>query len=83
VERELVRLRRSFELAKAGGYRRYILFLHYPPTNILEERSGFTDLAEEYGVFSIPCVVLMKDGAEADRSVGLVPKEQLVAMLQE
>ena len=23
--------------------------LHYPPTNILEERSGFTDMAEEYG----------------------------------
>ena len=26
-----------------------IMFLHYPPTNILEERSGFTDMAEEYG----------------------------------
>jgi thioredoxin 1 len=39
------------------------------------------DLAQEYGVFSIPCVVLIKDGAEADRSVGLVPKEQLEAML--
>ena len=25
------------------------MFLHYPPTNILEERSGFTDMAEEYG----------------------------------
>jgi predicted phosphohydrolase len=49
VERELVRLRKSFELAKADGYRKYIMFLHYPPTNILEERSGFTDMAEEYG----------------------------------
>ena len=49
VERELIRLRRSFELARADGYRRYIMFLHYPPTNILEERSGFTDMAEEYG----------------------------------
>ena len=39
------------------------------------------DLAEEYGVFSIPCVVLIKDGAEADRSVGLVPKEALLALL--
>lgn len=39
------------------------------------------DLAEEYGVFSIPCVVLFKDGAEAERSVGLVPKEQLLALL--
>ena len=49
VERELVRLRKSFELAKADGFRKFIMFLHYPPTNILEERSGFTDMAEEYG----------------------------------
>ncbi|MBR6413022.1 MAG: thioredoxin [Oscillospiraceae bacterium] len=39
------------------------------------------DLAGEYGVFSIPCLVLIKDGAEADRSVGLVPKEQVLALL--
>ncbi len=39
------------------------------------------DLAEEYGVFSIPCLVLIKDGAEADRSVGLVPKEAIEALL--
>ena len=25
------------------------MFLHYPPTNILEKRSVFTDIAEEYG----------------------------------
>lgn len=49
VERELQRLQKSFELAKADGYRKFIMFLHYPPTNILEERSGFTDMAEEYG----------------------------------
>ena len=49
VERELARLRTSFEAAKADGYRKYILFLHYPPTNILEEESGFTAMAEEYG----------------------------------
>jgi hypothetical protein len=49
VERELQRLRKSFEMAKADGYRKYIMFLHYPPTNILEERSGFTDMAEEFG----------------------------------
>ena len=40
------------------------------------------DLAGEYGVFSIPCVVLIKDGAELDRSVGLVPKEALENMLK-
>ncbi len=49
VERELVRLRTSFEAAKAGGYRKFVMFLHYPPTNILEDESGFTDMAEEYG----------------------------------
>ena len=49
VERELVRLRKSFDLARAAGYRKFIMFLHYPPTNILEERSGFTDMAEEFG----------------------------------
>ena len=49
VGRELQRLRKSFELAKADGYQKFIMFLHYPPTNVLEERSGFTDMAEEYG----------------------------------
>ena len=49
VARELARLRTSFEMAKAEGFRKFILFLHYPPTNILEKRSGFTDMAEEYG----------------------------------
>ena len=39
------------------------------------------DLAEEYNVASIPCVVLFKNGAEADRSVGLVPKEALEELL--
>lgn len=49
VARELERLRASFEAARADGYRRTIMFLHYPPTNILEKRSGFTDMAEAYG----------------------------------
>ena len=49
VERELQRLRLSFEAARADGYRRYIMFLHYPPTSILEDESGFTAMAEEYG----------------------------------
>ena len=49
VDRELQRLRNSFELARADGYRKFIMFLHYPPANFPEERSGFTDIAEEYG----------------------------------
>lgn len=49
VARELTRLRTSFEAAKADGYSKFIMFLHYPPTNILEKESGFTKMAEEYG----------------------------------
>ena len=49
VEREVERLRASFEAARRDGYRRFIMFLHYPPTNILQKRSAFTDIAEEYG----------------------------------
>jgi len=50
VQRELKRLRTSFEAAKSDGYRKFIMFLHYPPTSILEQESGFTKMAEEYGV---------------------------------
>ena len=49
VDRELERLRVSFEAAKAEGYRKFIMILHYPPTSILEEESGFTRMAKEYG----------------------------------
>ena len=49
VGRESARLRTSFERAKAAGFGKFIMFLHYPPTSILEKRSVFTDIAEEYG----------------------------------
>jgi len=49
LSREEARLRTSFELAKAEGYRNYIMFLHYPPTSIYETESRFTRMAEEYG----------------------------------
>ena len=48
-DRELVRLRASFEEARSAGYRKYIMFLHYPPTSIGETESGFTKMAQEYG----------------------------------
>lgn len=35
------------------------------------------DMADQYGISSIPCVILFKNGAEAERSIGLVPKEAL------
>lgn len=53
VSREMERLRESFQMAEAAGYRKYIMFLHYPPTSILEETSPFTEIAEEYGVTAV------------------------------
>lgn len=35
------------------------------------------DLARQYGVMSIPCLVLIDMGKELRRSVGLIPKEDL------
>ena len=48
-DRELERLRCSFEAAKAAGYEKFIMFLHYPPTSIGEMESPFTLMAQEYG----------------------------------
>lgn len=47
--RELDRLQASFECARADGYDRFIMFLHYPPTSIGEMESGFTRMAQQYG----------------------------------
>lgn len=52
-DRELERLRVSFEAAKADGYEKFIMFLHYPPTSIGEMESGFTRMAEQYGASQV------------------------------
>ena len=49
IERGVERLRTSFDKAKADGYSKFIMFLHYPPTTIGEQESPFTQMAEEYG----------------------------------
>ena len=49
VEREAERLNISFEAARADGFSRFIVFLHYPPTSILERNSLFTAMAEKHG----------------------------------
>ena len=41
------------------------------------------DLAREYGVMSIPCLVLVKNGQEIRRSVGLMPKEEVIKFIGE
>ena len=48
VEREKARLRVSLEAARKDGYKKFILFLHYPPTSVIQEGSPFTDLAQVY-----------------------------------
>lgn len=48
-ERELERLKISFDAAAAAGYDKFIMFLHYPPTSIGEQESPFTEMAEAYG----------------------------------
>ena len=53
VASEMARLRESFRLAREAGYRKFLMFLHYPPTNILEETSPFTEIAEEYQVTAV------------------------------
>ncbi|MCD8154056.1 MAG: metallophosphoesterase [Clostridiales bacterium] len=50
IDREIVRLRQSLDGAAADGYRKFILFLHYPPTSVIEKSSAFTQIAEEYHV---------------------------------
>lgn len=38
-------------------------------------------LAEKFGIRSIPTVVLFRNGKEVNRSVGLVEKQKLLALL--
>lgn len=40
------------------------------------------DLAAQYEITGVPTVVFLKDGQEVDRSVGLVPLEELSARLK-
>ena len=40
------------------------------------------DVAIRYGISSIPCMILFKNGEEADRVVGAVPKAKLEEMLK-
>ena len=48
IEREAKRLKVSFEAARADGFEKFIVFLHYPPTSLWEKKSRFTLMAEAY-----------------------------------
>lgn len=39
------------------------------------------NLAEKYGVMSIPTFVVLKDGVEAGRTVGVQSKEEIIKLL--
>jgi len=36
-----------------------------------------SDLAKEYGVMSIPCLILFEDGKEIKRNLGFIPKDKI------
>ena len=38
-------------------------------------------LAQKFGVMSIPTLILFKDGKAVNQSIGVVPKEQILALL--
>ena len=40
------------------------------------------DLAQEYGVMSIPALLVFKGGKEVDRMVGAAPKAQIAALIE-
>jgi len=40
------------------------------------------ELAGMFGIMSIPCVILFKDGKEAGRSIGLVPSTEILKLLE-
>ncbi|CEM63209.1 thioredoxin [Treponema phagedenis] len=40
------------------------------------------DLAAQYGVASIPTIVVFKNGKEVDRSVGFIDKSKIVSLIE-
>ena len=51
---------------------------------IADERSDIDEhpeLAQKYGVMSIPTVLVIKDGEEVNKSVGAVPKKALLDLI--
>lgn len=41
------------------------------------------ELSNNYGIYSIPCLILFEDGKEINRSVGFKSREELESMLGE
>lgn len=59
---------------------------------IAEEADGFAvasvdcdaedELAARFGINSIPCLIVFENGEEARRSVGVIPKEQVLSLIK-
>jgi thioredoxin 1 len=41
------------------------------------------DLAIEYGISSIPCLILFENGKEVKRSIGLVPVNEIESLFED
>ncbi|MFG6377025.1 MAG: thioredoxin [Lachnospiraceae bacterium] len=50
----------------------------FAKVNVGEEQN----LAEEYGIMSIPTLVLIKNGKEEKRTVGAIPKEMILEFIK-
>ena len=52
--------------------------VRFAKVNVGEE----PNLAEEYGIMSIPTLVLIKDGKEQKRTIGAIPKEMILEFIK-
>ena len=41
-----------------------------------------SELAREYGIMSIPCVIVFKEGKEINRSIGLKTKDEILDLIK-
>ena len=41
------------------------------------------DLAKEYGIMSVPCIIYFKDGKEVTRNLGMADKDSLLKLMEE
>ena len=65
----------------------------HPVLEELEEKGNYKiasinvdenpELSQQFGVMSIPCLVVFENGKEVNRSIGFKPKEEIESMLGE
>lgn len=41
------------------------------------------DIASEFGIMSIPTIIVFKDGQVANKVMGFVPKDQLISLIEQ